>query len=648
MSVISKITSLVSSSRIMRLPTICVVDTALSNTSNNPVQNKVVTYALTHGINKRHDVSVHSGLGRKYLTLKENSNILTQSDFDQDKTIYHIQYEFSLDGNAIEIPPESILLFEGGYIDNGFISGNNTWISAPAVEIFGSNLSVSGSFGNNEAYPEWFGAKGDGETDDTAAIRRVLESFKGHTILFGAGKVYPGNDRIAVYSNTEIVIDGTIISTDKAPQNNGISFEFYDRKTATPGYSGVHDVVIRGHGCIDPLGNIIKGQATPLRIHHCKNITIRDITCKGNYYWHFIESGGTDGLLIDNVTFYSGFSDEERVYDTIQLETIDSSSTEGAIPYDGTVTRNVTIKNCKYIVQDGSPAVNTFIGGHYVDAVHNINIVDCLCYGNSNLPESRCIEFPGSANSIRISGCRFMNFTNREPIRFGLGGLAPSDYVRDVIIENCIFENSPIASVVDTDRIMFRNNVVTHKDSSWEGCENEAGRVGQTIYLRNAYNVSICCNDFSSIKYTSCIRIDSGNCTGIEISGNTAKDLSYYFLLVYRYASYEVENLLILNNKIEDYGVRPTEVPAPAVYFQNGKVSKLLISGNVFVISSDKQRLPIHCPMVNIGNVSAAIMNNAVVIKGTLSADARTVLEENIKRFRNDNNAVFTCGNTTA
>lgn len=137
---------------------------------------------------KEYDPEHNSGLGRKTLELDGDSNVLTQEDFDQENTIYVITYDFDLNGETIEIPEGCVLEFDGGSISNGELIGNNTWIESSAVTIFGDNLTVNGSFTNNIAYPEWFGAKGDSVTDDTLSIQRCLDFLEligGGTLQFG-------------------------------------------------------------------------------------------------------------------------------------------------------------------------------------------------------------------------------------------------------------------------------------------------------------------------------------------------------------------------------------------------------------------------------------------------------------------------------
>ena len=72
---------------------------------------------------KEYDPDNNSGLGRKTLKLKNNSNIITQEDFDKDHTIYVIQYDFDLNGENINIPENCVLDFEGGSIVNGSLAG---------------------------------------------------------------------------------------------------------------------------------------------------------------------------------------------------------------------------------------------------------------------------------------------------------------------------------------------------------------------------------------------------------------------------------------------------------------------------------------------------------------------------------------------
>lgn len=64
------------------------------------------------------------------------------ADLTKSNTRYIIKYGFDLKGKKWKIPPNSFLIFEGGFIGNGVLVGNNTSIVAPPYQIFNCNLSL--------------------------------------------------------------------------------------------------------------------------------------------------------------------------------------------------------------------------------------------------------------------------------------------------------------------------------------------------------------------------------------------------------------------------------------------------------------------------------------------------------------------------
>jgi len=165
------------------------------------------------------------------LKLKDRSNYkFIRSDFDWTANlsayanfILEIRSVHDVGGGDITLPDNVTLCFSGGIIANvGTFTGLNTKITSDLRQIFDSVTSFGGRWVIRKAFPQWFGALGDGINDDTKAIQDAID-ISNHVYIPS------GNYNISssIILNKHIRIEGeNRISTTIQTSNNIAIFKY--------------------------------------------------------------------------------------------------------------------------------------------------------------------------------------------------------------------------------------------------------------------------------------------------------------------------------------------------------------------------------------------------------------------------------------
>lgn len=187
--------------------------------------------------NRQFDSVNFSGKGYCILrkNIQENKNVLEQSYISKTNTIYVIRYDYDLNGSKINIPENSILLFDGGSLRNGTIIIGNSNIIAGFYKIFDNILIYDKGVDSAKIIfkVEWFGAIGDGITDDTLAIQSCSNNSR-YGIEFQT-KNYVISDTISIKCRNVITNNAVFITTVKRK----FAFVFDSTASNTTGYSTI-------------------------------------------------------------------------------------------------------------------------------------------------------------------------------------------------------------------------------------------------------------------------------------------------------------------------------------------------------------------------------------------------------------------------
>ncbi len=184
----------------------------------------------------------------------------------------------------LTVPSNITLKFNSGAkinVAKGKKLAINSNIKAGAIEIFTGTGTVAGAVSASGVYPHWWGAKGDGKSNDTKAIQTAIDSaaaLKSNKVVFIPNGTYSVRN---LKGKSGITLKGNGIKSIL------IAHESSKTSESILNCNSVKNVVIKNI-VFDGNLSVVKGNrkegVSCIQINSCTNINISDCTFQHSWY----------------------------------------------------------------------------------------------------------------------------------------------------------------------------------------------------------------------------------------------------------------------------------------------------------------------------------------------------------------------------
>lgn len=442
--------------------------------------------------------------GMRSVCVRKSDDLSKVLAAENKKFIIRHQHDLSRYPNGVAIGKNSVLVFKKGCFRNGAITFNNTKVSSKVRGIFMNNR-YRGLLNVEQVFPEWFGAVGDGQSDDTRSIQDAMD----------VGRVVKGSgDRVyAVRTDTPYKHCLTVNRDSLLMEIRLLDINEYN----TSDYRGRGVIFVDNKNAFSFKGSIASVN-DKLPVSAKTGVTLENsrvgIVCYG-------DCGGLNiNLACSNL--YCGVS-------------------QGAFMYDEYLYRNGTVG-----VNNSTIKVNAFRVAYPV-ALNYANNCDIDVTGEEM---HRCVYLCGDHNKVVAKGRNY--YATAAPAHVILFSNVLKDKTGHYKIVTCNHnsvtytqmdgetENLPEGSVFQFQELgLGLNNKVPHTDYSFVGntvnlyCCKVGGKNIQHLYKSFA----------SNWKYDKKVKVE---CT-FNVYGDISSYLSYSAFVFYA----NTEDKITINNNTE-------------------------------------------------------------------------------------------------
>ncbi|MCI7208470.1 MAG: phage tail repeat domain-containing protein [Clostridium sp.] len=410
------VTNTTSDAYIKNKPTIPKVDSSLSTTSTNAIQNKVVKSALDGKANSSHSHNI-SDVSNLQTTLDNKSNTNHTHNYAGSSSAGgDATNALACSGNAkTSTKLQTARTINGTSFDGSANITTSKWGTARNITIGNTTKTIDGS-GN----VSWT-LREIGIYDSVVKIVTNTQELKSALLQGGAiyvlGGTYPlaQNEVLEYVSNTHLIAIGDVTISVNPTSSTYIAMRPHLDGTEG-GYTGVTNFNMSG---ITFDGNGATNACGLFATAHGRNIHIEGCTFKNiNNSWHLVEINSSDTVVFDRCTIsdYNYREIKEGDYFTEAFQ-LDYAGEGGLYPFtcllDNTGCQNITFNNCTFTRV--KTTWTACIGSH--------------SYLKNSMPKN-----------VTINGCSFDDIDN---CIYGL------DY-KNLSVINCSFYNVATAIIIDS------------------------------------------------------------------------------------------------------------------------------------------------------------------------------------------------------